>query len=139
MKASRVCSKCDKGLSGYIKQDVSKNDIAGQYLMSGSLESYKIPSLLFQVMLSIGFNGDIVPNNQGWCRLHNINMNINPTSVIVKAASMVLELILFFKVTSITDSNLIKLKLHALLHAADQIRSHGVPITTDVQMLEEHH
>ncbi len=83
---------------------------------------------------------------------------------------MVLELVLFFKVTSITESNLIKLntfikmtieqvnilhdfknallgvnnyfgglKLHALLHAADQIRNHGVPITTDVQMLEEHH
>ena len=31
------------------------------------------------------------------------------------------------------------LKLHALLQAASQIKSHGVLITTDVQMLEEHH
>ena len=111
-----------------------------------------------------------MPNTQSWCREHNLNMNINPTSVIVKAASMVLELVLFFKVSSITESNLIKLnsfikmtieqvnilhdfknsmlnvrnyfgglKLHALLHAASQIKCHGVPTTTDVQMLEEHH
>jgi hypothetical protein len=97
------------GLSGYIKTDSTRNDSAGAYLLSGSLESYKLPALLFQVMLSIGFSGNIVPNTQSWCREHNLNMNINPTSLIVKAASMVLELVLFFKVTSITESNLIKL------------------------------
>ena len=31
------------------------------------------------------------------------------------------------------------LKLHTLSHTADQSRSHGIPITTDVQMLDEYH
>jgi len=96
------------GITNHISVDMSVNSMASAYMMTGSLEAYKIPQLLFQLLLCIGVKGTIIPNTQQWCIDNKIGGKVkyNPTAVVLKAGFMVLELVLFYKVTSITTLNL---------------------------------
>ena len=81
------------GISQFLgKGEISESELSTMYLMSGSLEASKIPCLLFQLLISIGVDGTIVPNSTAWSR-DNEALPRNPTDVIMKAGCMVLELV----------------------------------------------
>ena len=78
--------------------------------MSGGLEAYKMPILLFQVMMCICSSDDVVPDSNNWLpKFTASNLVCNPKEVIVKAAAMVLEVVLFLNVESMNTLNLDKL------------------------------
>ena len=157
------------GITNFINVNMSVNSMSAAYMMTGSLEAYKIPQLLFQLLLCIGVKGKIIPNNQQWCIDNNIT-KFNPTAVVLKAGFMALELVLFYKVTSITSLNLqhlqkiilstqehvnvlsdllqalcctnkfsLSLKPHAICHNFSQVQREGVAGNTDTASQEHSH
>jgi hypothetical protein len=64
----------------------------------GNLEAYKIPCLLWQIVLCIGVEGDIIPNTNTWGSRHLLpNGKNNVTDIVMKATSIALECTLLMK------------------------------------------
>jgi hypothetical protein len=98
-----------EGVSSMFKDTKkSKNNLEKAVMSSGNVPAYKLPSLLWQTMLSIGIDGSIVPNIT--------NRYGNITQIIMKACCSALEL---YKVLTATDTTRTKLaNLHMLIKSA---------------------
>ena len=63
---------------------------------SGKIEAQKFPSLIFMMIISIGVNGDIVPNRAAWSALHNLKgkaRSMNATDIILKSLCAIVDFI----------------------------------------------
>jgi hypothetical protein len=101
--------KFHEGVSSMFKDTKkSKNNLERAVMSSGNIPAYKLPSLLWQTMLSIGIDGSIVPNTT--------NRYGNITQIIMKACCSALEL---YKVLTATDTTKTKLvNLHMLIKSS---------------------
>ena len=79
--------------------------------MSGTIEAAIMPCLLFQLLISIECNGNILLYTITWNRSINGLILKNPTDVVMKAGCMCLKLVLLFKVKTTNRQNLPKLEV----------------------------
>ena len=86
------------GISKLIKTETLKGNRGTTHdtgLLSGGMEAWKLKSLLLQLLLSIGEQGHIVPNNAQWFQkktaLSKRLFIANITDVIISASSTALQ------------------------------------------------
>ena len=87
----------------YADTKTTKKALERGIVTGGHLEAYKIPCLLWQVLLCIGVEGDIIPNNSEFGRNHELPRHINNvTEVVMKAGAVALECTLLMKCPEMT-------------------------------------
>ena len=82
-------------------------------LLSGGIESWKLKSLLMQMMFSIGEQGDLLPNTANWfAEKTNLSRQFfcaNITEVVLSACASALEFSTMLKAGSTTKEHLVVL------------------------------
>jgi hypothetical protein len=82
-------------------------------LLSGGIESWKLKSLLMQMMFSIGEQGDLLPNTSNWfsekTSLSKQYFCANITKVVLSACASALEFSTMLKAGSTTKGHLVVL------------------------------
>jgi len=88
------------------------------------VEAQKYVSLCYQIMLSIGCDGDIIPNNRCWSQQHiksgNIAKNFNVTEVVLNALTTSVEAAMCMKCKDPTVKDVVHLQFllrSSVLHA----------------------
>jgi hypothetical protein len=156
--------KFHDGVSSMFKDTKkSKKNLERGIMSSGNIEAYKMPSLLWQTMLSIGTDGVLIPND-------NDSTYGNVTQTIMKACCSALEVYKALSATDVTVSKLAEIhilikssishaldlfhmkqrmlksdkgiqvfKLHALLHVTTNILLFGTMSYMDTNVFEHAH
>ena len=71
------------------KTTVAKGSVK---VLTGSIEAWKIPTLILQLMAAIGEDGEVVPNTSNWSQENYLHRAWNPTEIICNAIGMILDL-----------------------------------------------
>jgi hypothetical protein len=86
-------SKFKKGVSAFFRNtQTNKDAMASSTMSGGGLEAQRTPDLLFQLMFAIGTQGSIVSNVAIKHPDGNGRDTYNPTEVIMKAATSILDM-----------------------------------------------
>ena len=105
-----------QGVSHLLKTEAQKGIKKGAHetgLLSGGIESWKLKSLLMQMMFSIGEEGELLPNETNWfSEKTGLSRNFfcaNITEVVLAASATALEFSTMLKASSTTTDHFIVL------------------------------